>query len=252
MLETMWKLFNKAIPDYDGKICIPLSGGLDSRVIAGIIAQRRKIDLSYCQWFTGRPRQTTLTDLGYAFQISKLCQVKGFEPVKVDNPIQEDLDAVKGIPLEKNLLKSRMYTGLRILNERVDLSEYTIICGHGVDSFTGVHVNPEHLFNYKKYDDDMERKMKVMFESIFPATYGKFAKWDCPLWDRDLIDFCVGLPFKYRFHQYLYRQMIQKYLPELAQIKRSGIHVPMTIGETHYFAVRVKHWVMKQTLRSKQ
>ena len=138
-----------------------------------------------------------------------------------------------------------MYTGLRKLNEIVDTSDYTFIVGHGLDSLTGVGVNPLTLFSYKKKDVETSSKRHRYLWSTFPNTYGKFGKWDSPLWSWDVEEFCLDLPLKYRFHQYLYRQMIKKYFPELARIPREGMDVGMDIGEIRYFYERTKYWLRK-------
>ena len=251
MVDKLYNLFEKSIPDYTGKICVPISGGLDSRVLAGLISKKRKIDLSYCQYFSYRPRQTSYKDVEYAAAIAKICGVERFIPILTNGSSHKDLEAIEGLPLEENLKKSMMYTGVRMLNNIVNLKDYTIVSGHMVDIFTGVGVTPFTLFSYKKKDDEIAIKRDQYYgygyggKGIFQGTYGAFAKWDCPLWNQELIDFCLNLPIKYRFLQYLYRQMIQKYFPELAKIPRSGMNVSMDIGEVKYFIERIKYWMAK-------
>ena len=243
----MYELFIESIPDYKGKICVPLSGGLDSRVLAGLISKKRKIDLTYCQYELKHPMiiGTQLETVDYSRKIADICGIERFEPICVNYEKDEDVDAVKGLPMESNLLKSRMYTGLRILNDRIDLSDYTIISGHGLDSITGVGVNPLTLLTYKRKDIETEIKRDQYFDYIFDATYGAFGEWDCPLWNPQIIEFCMRLPMKYRFHQRLYRQMIKKYFPELAKVPREGMNVRMNIGEIRYFYERLKYWLKK-------
>ena len=253
MIDKLYELFEKSIPDYEGKICVPISGGLDSRVLAGLIAKKRKkvnqpIELSYCQFFIKHPVKlgTQIKPVKYARQIADICGVERFEPICVNYDTDEDLEAIKGLACEDQLKQSRMYTGVRILNEQVNLKDYTIISAHGPDSFTGIGVNPFTLFTYKERDIKTSYKRVQYFNSIFPGTYGAFAKWDCPVWGNELTEWCENLPLKYRFHQYLYRQMIKKYFPELAVIKREGMDVSMDIGEVRYFYERTKHWFNKK------
>lgn len=246
MIDKMYLMFMDSIPDYEGKICVPLSGGLDSRVLAGLISKKRKIDLSYCQYELDYPVRIgrNIKSVGYARQIATTLNIP-FHSINVNDFTFDDMLAVKGLPMEATLLKSMMYTGLRKLNDIVNLKDYTIIVGHGLDTLTGVHVNPLTLFNYEKFERKDHIKMSEYFLKVFEGTYGDFAKWDCPLWNGELSTFCINLPLKHRFHQRLYRQMIKKYLPELAKIPREGMDVRMDIGEIRYFYERFKYWLKK-------
>ena len=247
MIDKMYQMFMDSIPDYKGKICVPLSGGLDSRVLAGLISRKRKIDLSYCQYLLKYPIKIgkQIENVSYARKIAEACGVERFETVCVNYVKDEDLKAVRGVAHEDQLNRSGMYTGLRILNERIDLSEYTMISAHGLDTLTGIHVNPPGLFNYRGKEKRDRKKMVDYFTSIFPATYGAFGEYDCPLWGDELNEWCFNLPVHYRFHQKLYRQMIKKYFPELAVIPREDMHVSMDIGEIRYFYERFKFWLRK-------
>jgi len=246
-IKNMYELFMDSIPDYKGKICVPISGGLDSRVLAGLISKKRKIDLTYCQYYIKHPVKlgTQIRNIKYARQIAQVLNIERFEPICVNYEVDGDLEAIKGLSHEDQLKKSRMYTGLRILNERVNLKDYTIISGHGLDTITGIHVNPLTLFSYKEKEFEDRLKMTDYYFAIFDDTYGRFAKWSCPLWNTEVNDWCFNLPYRYRFHQYLYRQMIKEYFPELAVIPREDMHVRMNIGELRYFYERTKYWLKK-------
>jgi len=248
LVDEMFKVFDSSIPDYQGKICIPLSGGLDSRVLAGLIARRRNIDLAFNQYEEKIPDQLSygIRNVKYARQIAEVLGIENFYTINTDEATQEDEDAVKGLPDDKKVIKSKMFTVLRKLNEIVTTSDYTFLLGHGVDSLTGIGVTPFTLHNYQNFDDLTAEKRIRYFTGIFPGTYGRFGKWDCPLWNEELIKFCLDLPLKHRFMQRLYRKMINKYFPELAVINREDMHCAINVGETKYLTYRTAYFLKKK------
>ena len=134
MIDQMYELFMDNLPNYKGRICVPLSGGLDSRVLAGLISRKRKIDLAYCQYELPYPIKIEkgINHVRYARQIADVLGVRNFVAINVNQYTQEDMDAVRGLPDEHILLKSKMYTGLRKLEEQIGIREYdyTFILGH--------------------------------------------------------------------------------------------------------------------------
>jgi hypothetical protein len=172
--------------------------------------------------------------------------IENFYTINTDETTPEDEAAVKGLPDEKKVLQSKMFTVLRKLNEIVPTSDYTFLLGHGVDALTGIGVTPFTLHNYQKLDEITAQKRIRYYEGIFPGTYGKFGKWDCPLWNDNLIRFCLDLPVKHRFMQSLYRKMIKKYFPELAAIKREDMHCAINVSEPKYLAYRTAFFLKKK------
>ena len=240
----MFEVMLKNIPVYSTKVCVPLSGGLDSRVLAGLITCKQKVDLSFCQYRLDYPIiiNRGIANVSYARQIAGVLNIP-FYSININEDNREDREAIKG--LGDTVKKSRMYTGIRKMNDIVNLKDYTIVVGHGLDTVTGVHVTPLTLFNYEKFEVRDRIKMHDYFNNIFPGTYGRFAKWDCPLWNREVVEFCLSMPLKYRHLQRAYRFMIKKYFPELAKIPREDMHVRMDIGEIRYFYERTKYWLKK-------
>jgi len=234
---------------------VPLSGGLDSRVIAGLISRRRSIDLSYTQFELPYPIKIAknIESVTYSRQIAKALNIKQYYSINVNKDSKADRDAVKGLPMESTLRKSKMYTGLRKLNEFIDTKEYTFVTGHGLDVLTGVGVTPLTLLFGNPYLKDLEARQKKIdyFNGVFDGTYGKFGKWSCPLWSDEVEQFCMDLKLSDRYLQRLYRQMITKYFPELAKINREEIHCPVNASELKYFMARTVYF-LKKLQRSKQ
>jgi len=245
MIDKLYEMICKSVPDYQGKICVPISGGLDSRVLAGIIGRRRKIDLAYCQYHVGDDWDDRHMD--YATEIQKHCNVDRFVKIGTSpRDVERDEGLIENIPFPEIQRKCGNFTGVRILAEDTGLKEYTMIGGHGLDVMTGIAVNPLTIFGkYKQIDEALLQKM-AKNRHILSHVYGHFFKdWDLPFWNYELYDFCLKLPMKYRFNQYLYRKMIQKFFPELAKIPRADMNVPMNIGEVRYFYERCKYSLKK-------
>ena len=242
MIDELYQVLKKNIPIYKGKICIPVSGGLDSRVIAGFIAQNQDIDLAFTQFELPYPIliERNIENVEYARQISNVVGAKRFIAMNVNRDTQEDREAIKNLPSADILKRSKMYTGLRRLNKFIDTSDYTFILGHGLDSFTGIGVTPLSLLLGNPYKNDLitKKKKEAYFGGIFDGTYGKFGEWDCPLWNDEVEQFCLDLPLSDRLFQKLYRQMITKYFPQLATINRSDMRCPINVSESKYFYER--------------
>ena len=237
MIDKAYSLFVDSIPDYKGKICVAISGGLDSRLLAGLVSKKRKIDLAYTFYRTkDRVLGQGTNALPFAAKIAKECKVDKYFQICVDNDTKEDRRLTMGYP---KVQKRKTLTGLRKLNGKVKLKDYTVLLAHGADSYTGVEVNPLTLFSYKKKDEETKQK-KILYEKeIFPITFGRYFKdWDIPLWNDQLVEFFLGLPFRYRFQQNLYRKMIIKYFPELAKIPREDIGKSICVGEFRYLIDR--------------
>jgi len=193
MIDKLYKMLCKSVPHYQGKICVPISRGLDSRVLAGIIGQRRRIDLAYCQYHKGDDWDDR--HMGYANEIQKNCNVNLFLRIGTfPKDVERDEDIIQNIPYHEIQRKCGNFTGLRILNEEYPLKEHTIIGGHGLDVMTGVAVNPFTMFGkYKKFDDELPQKM-AKNKYILREVYGYFFKdWDLPFWNDELYDLCLSL-----------------------------------------------------------
>ena len=182
----MWELHLRLIPDYSGKIAIPLTGGLDSRVIAGIIGMKRIIDLGYYYWYP-----ETKQNIIYVERLLKRLPYLNFEFIEVES---YDRSKRKRMPI-------------KILAKKYDLKKYTLV-QHGFgDISTGAYwklSKMRQMYCYHNFNlVDCDGKVKY-FKSV-----------ENPLYHPAYIGYMHSLPRRLRLFQYAYIQMIREYLPHL-------------------------------------
>ena len=187
--SKLWNIFN----DFEikaGKICIGLSGGLDSRVLAGIISQRREIDLGFC-FYTDETR----CNIEYVEALVSRLNFKRFEFIDI---------------VEHG--KSNLSRAIKQLNHSYQLKDYTLVVAKHMDVITGLRKTKQSDRQYY-YDD--------MFLVENGMGYANTFK-DCitPLWNPRLVGYMQSLPRSQRLFQRAYRQMIREYLPELWEVPR--------------------------------
>ena len=188
-VDEMWAILNDIeIPT--GKLCIPITGGLDSRVLAGVVRQHREIDYSYFYWSEG-----TRMNVPHVQAIADRCRVKKFELIKLDNVYNTD-DAVDEIK--------------RILPK----SDYIWGCNHHGDVMTGMKKSRSAERDYFLNELLVENENKRF---LYTETFKSIWR---PWWNSRITGFMLSLPRWDRIFQRLYVEMIKKYLPDLAKIPR--------------------------------
>jgi len=241
LVDELYNLFKTVITertaDIKTKICVPISGGLDSRLIAGFL--RDKIDLVI---IFGNPGAKHIT---YAHQIA---QAVGYnKAILVTTAHKEDIEKAKSRVNEINGLpeeSTKTYVHLQNANKIVDLSKYTFVIPHMLDPYMGGNVNLFTLFN--------QQKSKVYWSNYEIISkqgtliWQQFGRYVNPIMDDRIKNFCSNLPLRYKFHQYLYRQMFKKYFPKLAAIKRDNMNVRMDCNELTYFIARTIRYFKKK------
>ena len=198
----MWEILNDIeIPD--GKLCIPITGGLDSRVLAGVVRQHRDIDYSF--YFLS---EKTKMNIPHVKAIADKCRVKKFELIKLDNVYNTDEavdEVMKIFPKNKYIFGCHYYGGT-------------------ITGMMKTHKQERYYFLNESLVEE---------EYIKSFWADKFKEIWRPWWNARLVGYMLSLPRRDRIFQRLYIKMIKKYLPDLANIPRcfesvSGVKTPGT------------------------
>jgi len=252
LIDELYFFINDAVSDVDGKILVPISGGLDSRVLAGILSKRRQIDLSYVYITEKYYRHSD-----YARRIQEILNVGRFVEIFVS---EKDINEERYIYHDYGLPVTPMLSALRHLDSHYNLKDYTLYIPHGLEFLTGIEINPISLLTgkchgkkIKDYEGWFVKDFHPNMEDKWIQTIGcHFTKHAISAtWSSSLVEFCLDLPLQYRFHQYLYRKMIRKYFPKLAAIERDGMDIRMDCGEVKYFMARIKYFIKKKVVNAK-
>ena len=193
VIDEMWELFNNFTVS-DGKICVPLSGGLDSRVLAGIISKRRPIDLGFHFY----------TDQGFynhdvIHRLLEHLDYTNFECINIHTHTKINFGEI-----------GDLNAAARTLFMFHDLKKYTVTMPIQMDILTGRDLTKR--YNRKHfYEMINDRDMNLVY----------FGAKSYPLWNPVLVAYLQSLSRYDRFFQRAYRKMIRKYLPELWEIPRA-------------------------------
>ncbi len=244
LAEKLYSLMYDSIPEVD-KVCIPLSGGFDSRVLAALYNQKfGQIDLSYthCTQYNSATLKT-------AEQIARFLDIKEYHRIEVsEQEIENNHPELCQIMKPFRPAKGPLLSGLKKLNEKHDLSDYTFLVPWAVDVLLGAWTNPQMtLARWIQGNDEHTFVMKYYYyDEVKKGVYRNFA---CdiinPYWHERMIDFCLSLPTQLRLGQKLYRQMMKRYFPELARIPHDTMNVRPDAGQIEYGARRVWYAVWK-------
>jgi len=242
LVDELYTKINKTIVDVPGKIFVPISGGLDSRVLAGIISRRRQIDLSYVHFVVGKDAR----HVQYSAQIAAKLDIKDYLVIPI---FKEEMDDYNRQIADWNLPPAPSFTAYKKLSQFYDLKEYTLYMPHGMEYITGIHLTPFELiypYHDRKITDwflNTWRPLQKKAVDIYKQHF--FKDFLEPTWDDGLINFCLDLPLKYRVNQYLYRKMIVKYFPELASIPREVLNYRIDTNEVIYTINRLIYSLKK-------
>lgn len=241
LVDELYNLFKTVITERTAniktKICVPISGGLDSRLVAGFLAD--KIDLVL---IFGNPGAKHIT---YAHQIA---QAVGYNnAILVTTARQIDIEVAKPlVRMIKGIDESaRTYVLLANADRVIDLSQYTFVVPHMLDPYMGNNVNLLTLFKQKQ-TKEYWNEYEVNISNKGVEIWKHFGNYVNPIMDDRIKDFCSNLPLRYKFHQYLYRKMFKKYFPKLAAIKRDNMNVRMDCNELTYFVARTIRYIKKK------
>jgi len=188
-IAVLWDLLNKQIdPKVDEKICIPITGGLDSRLIAGIIAQHREIDYGY--FFASKYTQSSIP---HVEKLMELCRVKKYDIVNMG-----DITKDKAIDFHRTHA----------------MPDYVIYMNPCFSVLTGLHRTRKK--DYKYLTDSLPNKRLVNSKDVY---VGWKEVYD-PLSTFELACTCLSMSRRERLFQSLHRKMLIRYLPEIANVPR--------------------------------
>lgn len=182
--KEMWKLLNEITQPKTDKIMCPITGGLDSRVIAYILKLK---GVSVQSYYMETPY--TFNNSEYTTKLSKLIGVENHKIITIENkhrcPIN---DAVPYV------------------SQCLDLAEYTFYLAGANGFITGNMLKRENTLRF--WIEDPQRvfpsflNVKSPYKDIIDPTYN-------PKW----VGYFYNLPLKERLFQNCYIKMINEFTP---------------------------------------
>jgi len=189
MIDTLWQLHIHSIPDYKGKIWVNQTGGLDSRVLGGIISKRRQIDFGFYYYY-----KESEHNLKHVEKIVSLLNYKDFEFIKMGQSGYGQFDNAT--------------FGLKLSYKQI--AKYRYIVNSYGDAVSGRFKTKKRE---RKFFDEVYSK-----ETHLPLT--NFKSIEFPLWNPRLVGYFYSMPRYQRWFQHGYMKMIKKHLPELYEVPR--------------------------------
>ena len=176
-IDEMWQLFQSSIPDYQGKIWVNMTGGLDSRVLAHIISQRRQIDMGFYYYY-----KESEHNLKHVEKLVERMDYKRFIFIKLDR---------------------FGYGGFDIAIKKLDVDpmEYTYIVNVYGDVITG-----------RLKTKSKERKHYLSLTDERNIVKTKFKSVELACWNPRLVGYLCNMSRYDRIFQHAYRMMIRKYM----------------------------------------
>ena len=209
MIEQMWNIYYNMIdPKPTDKIICPITGGLDSRVTAWVLAKKNIPFISYYVY-----DEHTKQNLPYIKKIATICGVTKLHLIRaVTGQIKSD-------------------TAVSYLSKIYDLKRYIRYIPTCNDMITGLGISKKRHRNYWVNKNTQLQDIAVNYGEMVDSTGNQ--KW---------VGYCYSLPFSHRIFQKAYIQMINDYTP-LGSIPRcfEGNQKPVRIdlGVLHYCFSRI-------------
>lgn len=240
--ERFYKLLEVTICDHlphgRTKICLPITGGLDSRILAGIVSKHRKIDFSFCYWSDNHVHHVE-----YATNIAMTCEVNNIDSIYIpDNELAEEAWRINDYALHK-------------VTEKHPLYHHALVLAMSLDFLSGGHIGLWNVFNHKRIRN-VEHKYIANVRPVqvkWNQYYTKYFHKVCDtVWHDEFVDFCLSIPLKLRMDRWILREALKKYHPELAAIPQDELRVPVDVSDLEYTLRR--HWFIakKHLSRNKE
>jgi len=218
--DTLWEIMCDCVNYHSGEIIIPTTGGLDSRILSGIIEKKGYIS-NWTYWFRC-PDNKINED-----HIIKLSEIQKKHLIIIDVP---------------SLPEGFKY-GMGKLNEKALLKHHRIAIPFHMDVMAGM------LKSRKKERFYFQHTYPAMEEKFYP-NYSLWGEVLRPFDNPRLIGYILSLPRKDRMFENCYIKMLNKYLPELAEVPRcfekgTGGPTPVHLGMTTYIGYRLFDRMMR-------
>lgn len=182
----MWQIYFDMIqPDKDDLIICPITGGLDSRVVAAVLAQKQVQFISYYVY-----DETSKKNLPYIKKIAAQCNVKNLHFIH----------AVNG--------ESNPQTVVNYLSKTYNLKDYIKYIPLCNDMITGLGITKKRHRKYWSLKDIEIKEISKHYKKLVDCTCNQ--KW---------VGYCYSLPFTMRLFQRGYIKMINEFT-DLGDIPR--------------------------------
>jgi len=186
MIDTLWQLHLDSISDYKGRIWVNQTGGLDSRILGGIISKRRQIDFGFYYYY-----KESEHNVKHVEKIVKLLNYRDFEFIRLER------FGYGGFDIAATMTKENP-------------KNYRYIVNSYGDAVSGRFKTKKRE---RKFFDEVYSK-----ETHLPLT--SFKSIEFPFWNPRLVGYFYSLPRYQRLFQRGYMKMIKKHLPELYEVPR--------------------------------
>ena len=207
IIDKMWNMHLQCIPEYKGRLYVALTGGLDSRILAGII---RHLDLDVILVGHYHYTEKTKGNIEYITELSKLLHYDCFSF------------------FERKDGKKQLWDNI---NTTYTLKAYICIMHHqGNVPYGSLPTKYLDLNHYLALKKNIDKRFIV-------DSY--FKKMEHPLLDTTWVGFMHSLPRQYRFMESGAIAMIKKYLPDLYKIPRCFERGQEPVSLKHYAIKRL-------------
>lgn len=248
LYNLLYDVIKQNVDKIKGKICVPISGGLDSRVVAGFM-QTLKQQIDLVVTFGTRNDK----HVEYAKRIARAAGYSG--KIITASVTRQEIEQNNQVVNAITGLGERATPGfvcLQKINNKIDLSEYTFLVPYGLDWLTGIKINPLTVWRGAEYFRKQDHYfVNTYYQQICLNAFKVFHFFRAaainPIWfSENLVEFCSRLQLKERFHQKLFRNMIKTYFPKLAAIPRTYMNCRMDCNEVTYFIYRALYYFKKK------
>lgn len=194
IIDEMWQVHLASIPRYEGKLFVPLTGGIDSRILVGII-RHLKMDVELFGYYYYQK-----CDKHNLFHITEIINIYNYAGFDFYLNPSEDYMAFDN------------HTAFTEMNTKYNFKDFILIVHRdGLEINGGVWPGKHRRdYWYKRIVDPPEKYNESQW----------FKETSYPFFNALWVGYMDSLPKRYKLKQYGFIQMIKKYLPEVYNIPR--------------------------------